>query len=356
MKKLSSLLALILAVTFTVTACGVSQDTSAPASSSEAAKALPLKVATLAQIDAWPLIDSVQEGKVEEYGLSIGDKNILTFDSGMEAVEGIPAKAFTVADVGQLPAVMAATRYQAKIVGIAAEESAANAILARTDSPVFNEGNAADAVRGSTVLVTSVSSAHQLLGAWLEELGLSETDITVRTVEQQTAISAFEAGDGDFLVLWSPALYRGLDKGFKVVKTAADLNLPSYMFYLVPKDLSADESEAVARMLAMVDSRVDQYQAGGADTEKSIAAFFKSYAGMDISLADVKEELTRHRIFHIDEQLELFDNGSVEKALTVAADQQLAEEKLKADEVDAAKAVHFYIDKSFLEAAKTYAK
>ena len=206
MKRISSLVAVLLVVTLLASACGTSAPSSEPTTSSSPAKALPIKVATLAQIDAWPLVKAVQDGATDRYGLQITDKDMMIFDSGMEAVEGIPAKAFTLADIGQLPALMAATRYKAKIVGVAAEESAANAILARADSPVFGESVQADAVRGKTVLVTSVSSAHQLLAAWLQDLGLTESDITIRTVEQQTAISAFEAGDGDYLILWSPAL------------------------------------------------------------------------------------------------------------------------------------------------------
>ncbi|MFP5527558.1 ABC transporter substrate-binding protein [Peptococcus simiae] len=356
MKRISSLVAVLLAVTLLASACGTSAPSSEPATSSSPAKVLPIKVATLAQIDAWPLVNAVQDGEADRYGLQITDKNMMIFDSGMEAVEGIPAKAFTLADIGQLPALMAASRYKAKIVGVAAEESAANAILARGDSPVFNEGNSAEAVRGATVLVTSVSSAHQLLAAWLQDLGLAENDITIRTVEQQTAISAFEAGDGDFLVLWSPALYRALDKGFKVVKTAADLGLPSYMFYVVPENISADESEAVARFLAMTDGQVASYQAGGDAIHTSVKDFFKSYAGMTISDNDVTEEINRHKLYRLDEQLALFEDGSLEKTLASLADAQVADNKLDAEEVNLAKEKHFYLDKSFLEAAQGYVK
>ncbi|MFM9414012.1 ABC transporter substrate-binding protein [Peptococcus simiae] len=356
MKKISPLVAVLLAVTLLVTGCAGSPSSSDEATSSAVAETLPIKVATLAQIDAWPLVNAVQDGATDRYGLQITDKDMTIFDSGMEAVEGIPAKAFTLADIGQLPALMAASRYKAKIVGVAAEESAANAILARADSPVFNEGNSAEAVRGATVLVTSVSSAHQLLAAWLQDLGLTENDITIRTVEQQTAISAFEAGDGDFLVLWSPALYRALDKGFKVVKTAADLGLPSYMFYVVPENISADESEAVARFLAMTDGQVASYQAGGGGIHTSVKDFFKSYAGMTISDNDVTEEINRHQLYRIDEQLALFENGSLETTLADLAEDQVANDKLAAEDVALAKENHFYLDKRFLEAARGYAK
>ena len=73
---------------------------------------------------------------------------------------------------------------QVSVIGVAADETAANAVYVRPDSPLLklkgeNPGypelyGGAAAMQGKTVLAPVGTSAHQLLYFWLERLRTSD--------------------------------------------------------------------------------------------------------------------------------------------------------------------------------------
>lgn len=367
MKKALPLIALLLIGVMSFAGCGGGEEESGSAagsateSSQVAVVDEDFTLAGLTQIDVWPMYNALKTGEAEKYGFGgIDDKAIKTFDSGMEIVEGIPAKAFQIGDVGALPAFMAVLRFDAEIVGIACDESAANAIVARPDHPVFNSLNpqysnvygTAETVRGATILTTTVSSSGYTLVRWLDSMGLSDSDVTVKTLEQQTAIQAFEAGEGDFLVLWAPNLYRAYDKGFKDVATAKDVGANAPMVYVVPKEWASENGDVIARFLAMTSAQVYDYKVKGEALIPDIQTFFKDYAGFDMTEENVKRDMDRHDFFTIEEQLILMENGTLERWLDETAKAITERERIKPEELKELQEKHYNINNSYLLAAK----
>ena len=75
-----------------------------------------------------------EKGWDKEVGL---DFNILYFDSGMGMLEALPAKQWGIGALGGTPAVVGAARYGTKIIAIGNDESMANVVLVRPDSPIM---------------------------------------------------------------------------------------------------------------------------------------------------------------------------------------------------------------------------
>ncbi len=371
MKKIIAAI-LLLSLTLGLTACG-GQKSEPAKNTSESSSQVTAKdnkddvkpkeftMAVLPQIDVWPIYQAFQSGDNKKFGFDdISKKNMLKFESGMEAVEGIPAGAFSIGSVGALPAVMASLRYDAEIVGVASDESAANAILARSDSPVFNHPHqdlqnvygAAEDVKGKTILITSVSSSHDTVDRWLKTMGLTEKDVTIQTVEQQTAIQSFEAGDGDFIVLWAPNMYRALDAGNKVVATASDLGGHAPMVYIAPKKWAEANPDKIAHFLAMINPEIEAYQSKGQSLAADVKKFFEDFAGVDMTEADAQQEIARHHLFTIDEQMKLMQDGTLEKWLLSNAETFANEGKIKPEELKELKEKHFNIMDKYLKDAK----
>lgn len=70
-------------------------------------------------------------------------------------------------------------------------------------------------MRGKTILCTRVTSADYALHLWLNALGLKESDIVLKNLEQAPAMTAFDYNIGDAVVLWAPFTFVGDKRGWK---------------------------------------------------------------------------------------------------------------------------------------------
>lgn len=316
--------------------------------------------AFLNQIDTWPAYAALDDGTAEKYGFKGFSTagNIELFDSGMPMVEAM--NSWQIGDAGSVPALMAALRYDAEIVGIASNEAPANAVVARKDNPVFKHENPemknvfgeADDVRGKTILVATVSSAHFVVDTWLQSMGLTDKDVTIKNLEQPQAIKAFESGEGDFLALWSPELYQAYAKGYKDVATGKDLNANTLMIYFASKDWAKDNKDAIARFLAMTSSKVEVYQKEGDKLVPDLQKFFQDFGAMKFSEKETKLDIERHELYTVDEQLKLIESGDVEKWMVDIGEFFVRQGKFKKEELDQLKEKHFNISDEYLKAAK----
>lgn len=344
-------------LSFALTGCGTDSAGNGE-TDTEANEVTDITVSFLAQIDTWPTYAATLDGTDEKYGLDI---ELMFFESGMPQIETIPAKQWQIADTGNVPGIMASLRYDTQLIGIASDESPANAVMARSDSPVFNTKGAnpdypevfgtAEDVKGKTFLVTTVSSAHYTLSSYLKSLGLKESDVVVKNLEQAQAVKAFESGEGDFIVLWTPYMYRGFEKGWKTVADASQCKAKCLMVFLAEKEFAEQHPDLVAKFLAVDNEKAKVYISEGANLVPDIKAYFKDWCAMDISEADVKLDIDTHKIYTIEEQLEIMESGQLEEWLTDAADFFVSQNKFKAEDLEVLKAKHFGINPKFLQMA-----
>lgn len=163
-----------------------------------------LRTAWLGEHEAFLTWYAKEKGWDKEAGLDI---IMLRFDSGKSLIENVRAYDWAIAGCGAVPAMQATMSDQVEVIAIANDESSANMILTRPDSPILAEKGfnpdfpnvfgTPESVKGKLILCPKKTSARYLLDKWLAALGLEEKDVKIEELEPTPALGAFKNGYGD---------------------------------------------------------------------------------------------------------------------------------------------------------------
>ncbi|MCI8852266.1 MAG: hypothetical protein HFI32_02020 [Lachnospiraceae bacterium] len=154
----------------------------------------------------------------EEEGLYEGiETESLVFVSGNTQNEALGANEWEVGVTGLPPAIFGGVSYGLKIIGFSVDDTVSPRFFVRPDSDILTVQGAvsgcpdiygnADTWRGKQILCTTATSAHLMLVATLEKLGLTEADVEIVHMDPSQALTAFKAGEGDVLACWPPIAY-----------------------------------------------------------------------------------------------------------------------------------------------------
>ncbi|MCE5335586.1 MAG: ABC transporter substrate-binding protein [Desulfobacteraceae bacterium] len=262
-----------------------------------------------------------EKGWDKEEGL---DLKLLYFESGMAQLEALPAKTWVLGATGGTPMVMGAARYGAQLIGIGNDESITNVAMVRPDSPIlktkgFNPKcpevyGTPDLIKGKTILVTTVSSAHFALSNWLKVFGLKDSDVVIKNMDQAQAVAAFESGIGDVVVLWAPHMYSGLKKGWKIVGDVRSSGAGLPIVLLGDKEFCEKNPETVAKFLKIFFRGIDYLKTTPVDqVVPHYMKFMKDWCGLDMNAEMCKQDIIMHPVFTLQEQLKMFSDGVPEK-------------------------------------------
>lgn len=289
-----------------------------------AEKPVKLRTAWMDEHETFLVWYAHEKGWDKEEGI---DLELLYFDSGMAQLNALPAGEWVLCGTGAVPAMMGNLRYGTYVIGIGNDESITNAVMVRPDSPVLKTKGYnpeypevyghPDDVRGKTILATTVSSSHFALSHWLRVLGLKDSDVVIKNMDQAQALAAFSTGIGDMVSLWAPHMYLGEEKGWKIV------GMPKTCGVGLPISLIADKKWAdanpvlVAKFLRVYLRAVNMIQNRMKTDPKSLVPeykrFFLEWAGKNYSDAMALKDLETHPVFNYEEQVKLFDEGIAKK-------------------------------------------
>lgn len=275
-----------------------------------------IRVSHQPEFETFQTYQAMQEGLDTKAGIKL---KLLYFDSGMPQIEALPANQWDVGATGGVPMLMAALRYDAYMIGIADDESLANVVMARPDSPVLQTKGAnpkypdiygtADQVKGKTILATTVSSGHYGMSSYLGALGLKDTDVKVQNLEQAQAVAAFESGKGDMVALWSPFMYTGLQKGWKIVSSSDQTGANIPLVLIANKKYADENPELVVKFLDVYFQGIDKMKKENTNLADPYKAFLKDWGGMEISKEDAILDIEKHPVYDLKEQLAMFDSS-----------------------------------------------
>ena len=152
-----------------------------------------LRTAWLGEHEAFLTWYAKEKGWDKEAGLDI---IMLRFDSGKSLIENVRAYDRAIAGCGAVPAMQATMSDQVEVIAIANDESSANMILTRPDSPILAEKGfnpdfpnvfgTPESVKGKLILCPKKTSARYLLDKWLAALGLEEKDVKMVAVHPRS--------------------------------------------------------------------------------------------------------------------------------------------------------------------------
>ncbi len=282
-----------------------------------AAKLTPVPTAWMDEHETFLIWYAKDKGWDQQEGLDI---DIQYFSSGMDILNALPSGSWVFAGMGGVPAMMGNLRYGTSVIAIGNDESLTNSVLVRADSPIakvkgWNKDypdiyGSPDTVRGKTFLTTTVSSAHYGLSSWLKVLGLKDSDITIKNMDQAQALAAFDNNIGDGVALWAPHMYAGEAKGWKIVGDLKRCKVGNPIVLIADTKYASEHPDITAKFLRIYLRAVNMLQHEPLESlVGTYQRFFLEWCGKkydkDLSLNDLKS----HPVFNLQEQLALFDDS-----------------------------------------------
>lgn len=282
-----------------------------------AAEPVKMRSAWMDEHETFLIWYAKEKGWDKEEGI---DLELLYFDSGMAMLNALPAGEWVVAGAGAVPAMMGYLRHDTYLAAIGNDESYTNGVLVRSDSPIlqtkgYNKDypevyGSPESVRGKTFLVTTVSSAHFALSHWLRVLGLNDSDVIIKNMDQAQALGAFTNNIGDGVALWAPHMYMGEEKGWRVAGTPYLCKVGLPIALLAEKKFADAHPELVAKFLRVYLRAVAMLQKEPLESlVPEYCRFFLEWAGKKYSPAMALKDLQTHPVFTYEQQIALFDES-----------------------------------------------
>ena len=280
-----------------------------------AAELKRLDTAWMPEFEAFVTWYAKQKGWDKEAGL---DVRMLHFESGKRIVNESRAFDWAVAGIGAVPAVSAHLSDDLYVIAQACDETAANAVFVRKDSPVLAEKGvnpafpnvygSAKSLEKAQIIGPVGTSGHYLMLNWLKALGLSNDDVKVKNMDPRPAMNVFARGDGQAIFLWAPDTYLAEHMGFKVAASATDLGLKLPVLLVANREFADEHPQQIEAFLKMYLRTVDVLQAESPEASvPEYVRFYKEWSGHDITPEMALADLKSHTLIAKKEQLALFD-------------------------------------------------
>lgn len=278
----------------------------------------PLRTAWLSEYEAFAAWYAHERKWDVENGISL---EFQVFPTGKNLVDNMRRSECVIGGCGGVAAVFGILDGRTCVIGVGADETAANAVYVRPDSPLLKlkgenpcypelYGSAA-AMQGKTVLAPVGTSAHQLLYFWLERLGTSDAESLVLDTKPEEALKAFAGGMGDAVVLWAPDTYKAEALGFRRLATGRECGITQPILLIADRKFADAHPEQVAAFMKAYLRAVDALLALPKDELVPLyRRFMEAFSGQPIPEAVARGELDTHRFLSADEQRKLFRSRS----------------------------------------------
>lgn len=224
-------------------ACGgdqSSQQTAGDETSSEAPKELKkLSISHHPVLSGLPAYVALQKGFFEGEGL---DVDMTVYISGASQMEALPSGSWSCGGAGATAGCLGTIGYGLSLLGYVGWDGPID-IFVREDSDIYQAGQGhidgypeiygtAETWKGKNFLLPNGTTAHLTLLATLEDMGLTEDDVTITHMEVPAAQNAFLAGEGDGCGQWINFSLQAESYGWKRVTSsdAAGIGIPNVLF------------------------------------------------------------------------------------------------------------------------------
>jgi sulfonate transport system substrate-binding protein len=190
-----------------------------------------------------------QRHTVEDTFKPLGiDVQWVDFQFGPPLLEAINVGSVDFGYVGDAPPIFAqAANARIRYAAAVKQDGTTQAIIVPKDSPIKTLAD----LRGKRVAFGRGSSAHNLLVAALEKVGLSWSDIVPAPLAPADATAAFAKGSVDAWSIWDPYLALAeLKENARVIAYNQDVHDP-YSFYIAGADLVEKYPSLLAHLNAV---------------------------------------------------------------------------------------------------------
>lgn len=253
---------------------------------------------------ALPTILATNFGWWDEIGIKV---SFHYFVSGMPQVEAGAAGEWDVGAIGTVPCLFAGIKYKQPLIAISNDESVTNNLMVRPDA--FNTWlkDPKKDLKGKTFLVSTISTGHYAVVAYLKKLGLKEDDVKIVHMEQAAILSAFLSGQGDVAQTWAPFNYLMEEKGMKVLSHGKDAGVVIPGGVVATKKFADEKPELVARWLEGYMRGIDFMIDNPRESAKHLGKYYREKCGINLSDEVCLKEFELRPLFRTKQQIKMFE-------------------------------------------------
>ncbi|UIJ77216.1 taurine ABC transporter substrate-binding protein [Acinetobacter sp. SH20PTE14] len=180
------------------------------------------------------------------------------FDTGADVVNALASGDVSIGNIGTSPLAAAASRdLPIEVFFVAAKLGASEALVVSNKSGIQKPED----LKGKTIAVPFVSTAHYSLLSALKHWNLSESDVKIINLRPPEISAAWERGDIDATYVWEPALSKASATG-KVLtdsKQVAEWGAPTFDVWVVRKDFAEQNPEFLKSFVQTSLKKIDEY-------------------------------------------------------------------------------------------------
>jgi len=225
----------------------------------------------------------------------------------MRQVEAGQAGEWDVGAIGTVPGLFAGVKYKQPLIAISNDESVTNNLMVRPDA--FNTWlkDPGKDLKGKTFLVSTISTGHYAVVAYLKKIGLTENDVKIVHMEQSAILSAFLSGQGDVAQTWAPFNYMMEEKGMKVLSHGKDAGVVIPGGVVATKKFADEKPELVAKWLKGYMRGIDFMIDNPRESAKHLGKYFREKCGINLSDEVCLKEFELRPLFRVKQQLRMFE-------------------------------------------------
>jgi ABC-type nitrate/sulfonate/bicarbonate transport system substrate-binding protein len=302
---------------------------------------------------ALPTILATNLGWWNEIGIKV---TFHYFVSGMPQVEAGAAGEWDVGAIGTVPCLFAGIKYKQPLIAISNDESVTNNIMVRPDA--FNTWlkDPKKDLQGKTFLVSTISTGHYAVVAYLKKIGLKESDVKIVHMEQSAILSAFLSGQGDVAQTWAPFNYMMEEKGMKVLSHGKDAGVVIPGGVVATKKFADEKPELVAKWLEGYMRGIDFMIDNPRESAKHLGKYYREKCGINLSDEVCLKEFELRPLFRTKQQIKMYERKGGKMSVVDKWMDDLAQYFVDVKKIDKKPDPKTYITDKFLHMVDKKAK
>ncbi|HYB21990.1 MAG TPA: ABC transporter substrate-binding protein [Thermodesulfobacteriota bacterium] len=295
---------------------------------------------------ALPTILATDFGWWDEIGIKV---SFHYFVSGMPQVEAGQAGEWDVGAIGTVPCLFAGIKYQQPLIAISNDESVTNNLMVRPEA--FNTWlkDPKRDLKGKTFLVSTISTGHYAVVAYLKKIGLTENDVKIVHMEQSAILSAFLSGQGDVAQTWAPFNYMMEEKGMKVLSHGKDAGVVIPGGVVATKKFAEEKPELVAKWLEGYMRGIDFMIDNPREAAKHLGKYYREKCGINLSDEVCLKEFELRPLFRTKQQIKMYERKGGKMSTVDKWMDDLAQYFVEVKKIDQKPDPKTYINDKFLK-------
>lgn len=185
----------------------------------------------------WYIADEL--GFFNELNIDVEYESFISGPAMMEA-----SASWDICDVGAPGVLNGMKNYDVHMLGICDNEYN-TALFVRPDSPQAADPTNPEVWKGIECILPTGTTLQYMFLSYLQTLGLSASDVTITNMDVTSALTAFNAGEGDALCVWNAVAYNAEDSGLVRITDVEQLGINNICGLAATTDALENKSDLI---------------------------------------------------------------------------------------------------------------